>query len=188
MNITCLEANVSRAQAARILNRPARLIRRGRLEIIMDFYLPYRLFEVLVRNAGRQSEAVFAIDSTTGHLDLYSFDREVTERGRRVIETDRVAAAVIDEPEALRILREKVRRQEYLKSFFKVQDLDISGRCLAELHLPYWVGVYRRGDRAAIEVIDGLRGTLEGTKLREVVSRWFQSRTGPEAGAVESEK
>ena len=136
MFINCLEANVSRAQAARILNRPARLIRRGRLEIIMDFYLPYRLFKMQVRNAGRLSEALFAVDSATGHLDLYSFDREMEERGRRVIETERVAAAVIDEVEALRLLREKVRRREYLKGFFKVQDLDVSGHCLSDAYAP----------------------------------------------------
>ena len=176
MLITYLEPKVSRAQAARILNHPARRVWRGRLEVIMDFYVPYHLFAVRVSNADRGNESFFAVDTTTGALDLYSFADGLAGQPRSVMETERVAAAVLGESESFSILREKIKRREYLKGFFRLAGLEVSGRCIDSLHLPYWVGVYRRNDRAAIEVLDALRGTLEGAKLREIISGWFHSR------------
>jgi hypothetical protein len=140
----------------------------------MDFYVPYRLFEVRVSNADRAYKSLLAVDSATGKLDLYSFDGGLAGRRRSATETERVVQAALSEPESFQILREKLERREYLRGFFKLKGLNVSGRCIDSVHIPYWVGVYRRKDRAAIEVVDALRGSLEGAKLREIVAGWFQ--------------
>jgi hypothetical protein len=172
--ITSIKPNVTRAEAARRFKESLREVRRGRLEAVVDFYVPYRLFEVEVTNAARHTSLLFAIDSVAGHLDLYGFESPPTPAQCIDVETGRAIAALLSEPDSLALLKEKVRRSTYVKGFFKVKDLEVSGCLLVSLYLPYWVGIYRRKDRAALEVIDAVRNSFEGAKLREIVTRWFK--------------
>jgi hypothetical protein len=174
MLITSIKPNVTRAQAARRFKESLREARRGRLEAVIDFYVPYRLFEVEVTNAGRVSSSLFAIDSVAGRLDLYTFERAPGGDLCMYVETGRAAEAALSETESLLLLKEKIKRSAYLKGFFKIRELDVCARRVASLYIPYWVGIYRRGDRARLEVIDAVRNSLEGAKLREIIIRWFR--------------
>jgi hypothetical protein len=54
--------------------------------------------------------------------------------------------------------------------------VDVEIELAASLHIPYWIGVYERNDRAHLEIINALQGRFEGAKLREIVTEWFQPR------------
>jgi len=176
--ITSLKPNVARAEAARLFSGPINEMRRGRLQVVMDFYVPFHLFQVRVSNGAKRTAMLLAIDSVKGNLDLYGFENPPSSEQRISIETERVAQVGIDEACAFSILESKVKREAYLKGFFKVKNLDVTGTRVEGLHVPYWVGVYKRQERVSLEVLDAVRGRLEGAKLREVVTEWFLSPAG----------
>jgi hypothetical protein len=182
MLITCLKPNLTRAQASRVLKGPWRELRRGPLRLVMEFYIPYQLFQVRVINGRKAFDRLLAIDAATGRLDLYGFDAPLAGADRLLIETERVAPSGISEARALEILEERVKREVLMRGFFALKRLRIEGWHLEKLHIPYWVGIYGRDEQAGLEVVDAVRGRLEGAKLREVVTAWFHSEAQPPAG------
>ena len=148
--------------------------RRGALSDVRAVQVPYRLFEVRIWNAGRCDRRWLAIDAVTGALDLYGFAKPPAagELGRSV---DAGTPPEVVPPQRLRAeLTERVRRQVYSAGFFRLRGLriqvDDTGRVL---YLPYWVGVYRKRGRTWIEVLGGLRGRLEGGKVRDLIAPWL---------------
>jgi hypothetical protein len=174
MIITSVKPNVSREQAvAKFCGRLNRL-RHGRPRIVTDFYIPYRFFR-LTWGDGRPSADVFiAADAGAGKLDLIQFDRLPEEGGRTTVDTAMVAEERVNEEEAYRLVREGMMRSIFMKGFFKLSRVSVEIELAARLHIPYWVGVYERNDRAHFEIINALRGRFEGVKLREIVTEWFQ--------------
>jgi hypothetical protein len=173
MLVTSIRAELSRDQATRKMRGPLREARRGRLEEVVDFYIPFRLFEVSISNASKKVESLLAVDSVTGRLDLYPFDEQPTVEQEMKVETDRVAKSALSEAQSFSVLKEKVRRRVYLKGLFRVRSFQLRARCAARLHIPYWVGVYGRGGRMNLDVIDALRGSFAGREAREMVAQWF---------------
>ena len=114
-----------------------------------------------------------AVDSVKGDLDLYGFGGPPTLEQCAAAEGERSATRRIDERAAAQILEEKIKRETYLKGFFRVRNLTVSATSFGDLHVPYWVGVYCRRERVRLEVIDAVRRRFEGAKLREVVTEWF---------------
>ncbi len=174
MLITSLKPRISREHALTMLNQPLRRLLLGRLKYILDFYLPYRLFEVEVGNHSRTSSMLFAVDAVSGKLDHYRFDEAPIEDQIMEVETSHFAPVELNEQEALGLLEERLVRQAFLQGFFKISDLKTAGHETMSFYLPYWIGVYERRGRPRLEVIDGLRGRFEGAKLREIIAGWFQ--------------
>jgi hypothetical protein len=172
---TILEPKINLAQATRALKGPVRELSRGRLAMVLDFYIPYRIFEVTLNCADEVARKVLAIDAVTGHLDPYAFEAWPVKGQRRLISSDRVCATAISEARALELAEEKTRREVYVKGFFRIKAPQINGSYVETIHIPYWVGVYRRSDRANIDVLNGIIGTYEGAKIREIVANWFET-------------
>lgn len=173
MLINSLRPNTTRAEAARLLGGTVNEFRHGRLQTVMNFYVPYWLFQVRVTNGRKITEMFLAVDSVKGNLDLYGFGGPPTREQCAAAEGERSATRRIDERVAAQILEGRIKRETYLKGFFRVRDLTVSATSLGDLHVPYWVGVYRRRERVRLEVIDAVRSRFEGAKLREVVTEWF---------------
>ena len=142
----------------------------------MNFYLPFRLFRMTVVSGKREKELLMAIDAVTGGLDLYLFDEAPRAEEFARIQTPRFAPLLLGEAQALKLLGERLKREAYLKGFFTLGELNVRGQFVAEFHWPYWVGVYERDEQARMEVLDAVRGRLEGAKLREVVTDWFGTK------------
>jgi hypothetical protein len=174
--ITILKPGVTRAEATRKLGGSLTEIKRGRLALVMDFYIPYLMFEALITNANQTMKKLMAIDAVTGTLDPYIFDHVPSEDERAIVESERALKAEITEAAAFEILGDKIKRMLYLKGFFRVKDVRINGRYLETLHVPYWVGIYRRNRDVRIEAVNAVRGVHEGTKVRELIAGWFHSR------------
>lgn len=175
MIITSLKPAVSRTDAIRGLQGPLRQMRRGRLEAIVEWYVPFRVFQVEVTNGGKTAQSVFGIDAITGQLDLYSFDPYPPGGEYIRLESANIPQIGICESRACNLLQERLRRSVYLHGFFKVKRLTLRCRHLTVVHIPYWVGIYRRAGWINVEVIDALRNRFEGSKVREIVVQWLRS-------------
>ncbi|HXG92529.1 MAG TPA: hypothetical protein VNN73_09185 [Blastocatellia bacterium] len=174
-SITSLKPTVTRDEAARKLKGFVREIRRGRLALIVEFYIPYRLFETFITNADVTVTKVMAIDAVTGALDPYAFDQPPAASEREIISSERALEAALSEARSLELLEEKIKRGLYLKGFFRVKNPQVRGLYLETIHVPYWVGVYRQGDKAWIEALNAVRGQREGSKVREIITEWFHT-------------
>jgi hypothetical protein len=135
--------------------------------------VPYRLFEVQVRNAGRVERRWLAVDAVSGSLDPYAF-AEPPPGGELQRGDGALALPESEEPERLRdAVSDRVRRQVYAEGFFALRGLAIevedTGRVL---YLPYWVGVHRKAGRGWIEVLGGLRRGRDGARLRDLIVPW----------------
>lgn len=174
MQIVSVKPIVGRAEVEKILQRGWRETRFGKLRIIFDFYVPYQFFELQIRNGKKATHRLFAIDAVNGNLDLLSFDLPFDKNQECTrIETHRFFPALKSEVEAFESLEEKLRRGIFARGFFKVKNLRIEGRFLEMIYLPYQVGVYERNHQVRLEIIDAVRGQLEGAKLRTIISEWF---------------
>jgi len=176
VDILCLKASTTREQAVSLLQRSWRESRYGQLRLVMDFYVPFRLFRLWLDDGKRKKEVLMAIDSVTGGLDPYSFPEAPGTHELGHIKTAQSAPSAMDEDQALNLLAEKLKREAFRKGFFKLGDLKVGGEQIANFYLPYWVGVYERNEQAHLEVIDAVRGRLEGAKVREIVAEWFKKQ------------
>ena len=168
---------MTREQAAALLRRSWRESRYGRLRLVMNFYVPFRLFRLWLDDGKRKKELLMAIDAVTGRLDPYSFSEVPGAQEMGQIETTQSAPSLVGEEQALKLLEEKLKREAFRKGFFKLGALRVGGEQIADFHLPYWVGVYERNEQAHLEVVDAIRGRLEGAKVREIVTEWFKKQS-----------
>ncbi|MBI3951954.1 MAG: hypothetical protein HY314_16025 [Acidobacteria bacterium] len=176
--IVSLKANMSLAEAASQFRGGAArawfLARwRGPLVGVGTTYIPYRVFQVEVSNRGQKQVSWLALDAVTAQLDLYQFDSPPAPMDVLSIETDAALPARLSVGDMRPILIERVRRQVYLGGFFRLRGLQIEVESAGmDLHLPYWVGICRKGNRVSFEVINAVRRQLEGAKMRGVLLQW----------------
>jgi hypothetical protein len=159
-----------------MLRRPLRELRYGRLRLVMDFYIPFRMFRMKLENGKHSRELLMAADTVTGGLDPYQFPEAPAGEELMRIEISRCAPMLLSETETLKLLEERMKREAFQKGFFKLNELKLSGELVSSFYLPYWVGVYERNERAGLEIIDAIRGQFEGAKLREIVTEWFSQQ------------
>lgn len=174
MTITSIKPNITRAGAVAKFCGRFNELRHGRLRIVGDFHIPYRFFK-LTWNDGRSSTDTFlAADAVTGKLDLIRFNQLPEESHRMTVDTAMVAEDRVGEEEARKLVRESMMRSIFMKGFFKLTRVNVEIELATSLHIPYWIGVYERNDRAHLEIINALQGRFEGAKLREILTDWFQ--------------
>jgi hypothetical protein len=152
-------------------------LRYGKLRGVLDFHIPFMLFKV---RGAEGRERLLAIDAVTGRLDLYEFDSFPGEDTALSADSCRLVEARLDSRAAHEQLTERVMRLAFLKGFFRLGRFDHKAEFVEKVYLPYWVGIYERHDEVHIEVIDALRGRLEGAKVRELITEWFQARATAE--------
>jgi len=154
-----------------------RRLKHGRLRFAVEFYIPYRFFRTTWDDGRSKSVAFLAADAVTGKLDLIEFNQLPADGEMVNVDTRMIAEERINDEEARNLVREKILGLTYKKNgFFKLSRLNVVTELAASLHLPYWVGIYERDGLAQIEIVNALQGRLEGAKLREIVTEWFQPR------------
>jgi len=147
---------------------------RGELRSVALLHLPYRLYDVTITRAGRREDLRYAADALCGMLDPYEAhslpDAMAPAEGRNVL------PVLVSPEEGAERLRDQLRRMIYRRGFFRAGTLDIVVRPAdATILVPYWAGFYGRGQEAHLRLLDGLRGTLEGARAREVVLQWLMA-------------
>lgn len=176
MQLTCLRPQMTQARAVQLLKSKMREMRHGKLRHDTGFYVPYFLFCVKINNGKATQTLWLAIDAVRGDLDLLRFDQEPATQDFDLVESNQFAACVLSETEALTRLEEKVRREVYRKGFFRVRNLDITGKFFQIFFQPYWAGIYERNNQVTLEIIDAVRGQFEGAKIREIMANWLHQR------------
>ena len=181
--IRSLKPNVTREEAVRYfsegaVNRAAALIR-GPVHSLAELYIPFRLFEVSIRSAGREQHQTFALDAVCGVLDLYRFPAQSADEQVIALQTRNVLPTGVDESQAANLLIEKVRRMVFARGFFRVRDLRIEANAIpGEICMPYWVGFRGSREKVSLAVLDAVRRRPEGAKVRRLIEEWLRSPDG----------
>ena len=176
--IRSLRPNVTREDAIAQFSRgPLATVRRwalGPLQSVADFYIPFRLFQVEITNAGRSELRIVGLDVIAGSLDLYSFDQIPDSSQVMTVDTRNCPEVRLDDSAASALVIERVRRILFSRGFFRMRNPTI--RTLPtnqDLYVPYWVGFYGSGNQARLSVMDAVRRRFEGAKVRHLLQSWL---------------
>jgi hypothetical protein len=181
--IRSLRPNVTRDEAIRhfsngVVNGTAKLMR-GPVRSLAELYIPYRLFQVKIRSAGREQNQTLALDAVRGILDLYQLPASTADDQFLSLQTRNVLPAGLDAAQAEEQVIAKVRRMIFTRGFFRVRDLKIEATPLpGEICVPYWVCFRGSNDRVHVTVLDAVRRRPEGAKVRRLVEEWLRSDAG----------
>jgi hypothetical protein len=173
--ITILRPNVTREEASRAL-RPgfARRLATGPLRSVADVYVPFHVNRVEINSGGITRARILASDAAFGLLDPYEFESLSDAAQTTRVKTRNAAPILVDEANAARLLEDKVRRLIFSAGFFRLRNMTFRIKPLSAIvHVPYWIGFYGWGESASIQVIDAIRRTREGSKMRHALTRWL---------------
>ncbi len=173
--IKSLKPNLTRVEAIEAFRKgwPGRLFG-GELRSVAEAFVPFRLYEVEVRNGSRGHRAWFALDAVSGLLDPYQFERPPAPGELLSVETRNRPEPALDEAEGCRRLEDMLRRVVFQTGFFRVRNLGFRlERLPLELHVPYWIGLYGRAGVRRLRVLDAVRGRFEGGKARALFEGWL---------------
>ena len=148
-------SSLSREEAIDRIRSPLRELRFGKLRAVIAVRIPYDVFEV-----GNEQ---LAIDALNGTLDLYKIDGVPED-----LEASRIIDRQLSQTQTRAALQKRLARTGKRQPMV---DDPIDTRLV-----PYWVGIFERGGVVHIEVLDGIRGTLEGAKMRDVIEEHLARR------------
>jgi hypothetical protein len=187
--IQTLRPNVTREEAVRQfsggLSGRLRELSSGPLHSVADFYIPFRIFQVEITNAGKNDRKILGIDAVTGSLDPYYFEQMSLTENVRDIESRNCLSTNLDLNQLEKIAVTKVQRVLFTRGFFRVRNLSISlNPDSKEIHIPYWVGFRGRSDAVSFEVIDAVRRQPEGARVRRLLRDWLATPSNPTPNAA----
>lgn len=181
--IRTLKPNVAREQAIQqfAARGAASLLRNaafGPLRSVAEFYVPFRLFRAEIVNRGVIDARLFALDGFSGTLDLYRFDHPPRDEETLWLDTRNVPELRVPAALATELVVGKLRRILYSRGFFRMRGLRIAATPLDDvIHIPYWIGFRGSDGHVRVSVIDAVRRTVEGAKLKRLVEVWLTSRS-----------
>lgn len=184
MNLRSLRSNMTRDSALRKLSPAGGRGTLGRwlngnLLAVAEIYIPYRLYEVTIHDRGPQASRYYAVDAATGTLDPYEFRGRLEPEDVIELETRNFHPVLLDEARTRQLAIEGVRRSLFSKGFFRLADPVIAAHPFdAELYVPYWVGFYGREQNVNLAVLNAVRQTYEGNKVRRLVQSWLVEYPG----------
>ena len=177
MAILSLQRRMSYEEALRQLSARAAGLRRwisGPLRGVAEIYLPYRLYRVTVDDRRLRSVRYYAVDAAAGKLDPYEFANPPALGESIAVETRNFHPAYLDEDQTNKLVTEKVRRLLYSRGFFRVINPNITAELIqSEFYIPYWAGFYGHDQNISITVLNAVRRTVEGNKVRRLVKTWL---------------
>lgn len=176
--IRTLRPNVTREEAIEQLSGGVvgtlRSLLQGPIRSVADFYIPFILFQVTITNAGKSETQILGLDSVSGSLDLYYFEKLPDSSQLISTDTRNCPQPQLDPERGREIVGEKVRRLLFQTGFFRMRGLRIHAEALpGEWCVPYWVVFRGRGSRAYLSVLDAVRRKPEGAKVRQVLESWL---------------
>jgi hypothetical protein len=185
MRIQTLRPNVTREEAVRQFSGRLRELWSGPLRSVADFYIPFRIFEVEITNAGKKDHRILGLDTVAGSLDPYYFDRSPAAGQICEVETRNCLTPHLDPAQARKLVVTKVQRLLFTRGFFRIRNLAISvSPATQEIHVPYWVGFRGRGPSATFAVIDAVRRQPEGARVRRMLEDWLTTSTNSTPTAI----
>jgi hypothetical protein len=146
----------------------------GQVNGIAEIYIPYRMYKVVVTDSHVKSTHWFAVDAAAGTLDPYEFPALPEADAWEEVTSCNVHPAALEESQTRRIAVERSRRSFFSRGFFRLQSPQITAEWIGpEFYIPYWVGFYGDEHNVKIKVLDAVRQTVEGGKVRQLIIRWL---------------
>lgn len=133
--------------------------------------VPYDVFDVI--------GTLIAIDAVNGSLDLYGMDDGLLSRSDETLESGAIQRH-LSLSLTRSCLQKRLARQGKRKQ-------PVSANPVATVLVPYWVGIFERDGAVHIEVLDAIRGSLEGGKMRDVIEESFTRRREDAKEKLENE-
>jgi hypothetical protein len=154
----------------------ARRILYGPLRSVADIYVPFRLFQVELKNADQYQTQYLAVDAVKGDLDLYHLPQIPSESDIVILETRNCLPAALDDVLLTRLIISKFRRIVFSRGFFRLRSPEFTASPLpGDIHVPYWIGFCGHRDQLRFDVIDAVRRRREGAKVRKLLHEWLSS-------------
>lgn len=175
-------SNMTRDAALRKFLPPGRrgLTRRwlyGNLMVLAEVYIPHRLYEVTIHDRGAQLKRYFAVDATSGTLDPYEFAAAPEPEELIKVETRNCHPVLLVEQQTQQLAIEAVRQSLYAKGFFRLNNPVITAYLVrAEIYMPYWAGFFGYEEKLELVMLNAVRQTYEGSKLRRLTQEWLLDR------------
>jgi hypothetical protein len=156
---------------------PAGLLLRwffGPVNGIAEIYIPYRMYKVVVTDSRVKSTHCIAVDAAAGTLDPYEFPALPEPAAWEDVTSSNAHPAALEESQTRRIAVERTRRLFFSRGFFRLQSPQITAEWIGpEFYIPYWAGFYGDEHNVRIKVLDAVRQTVEGGKVRQLITRWL---------------
>ncbi|HWX53166.1 MAG TPA: hypothetical protein VN176_01110 [Verrucomicrobiae bacterium] len=148
---------------------------KGKPLVVTDIYVPYRLYRIVIEDRGRQSSRYWAVDATAGTLDPYEFACPPPQEDFVEIETRNFLPAGLVQSEAATLAIGKIRRLIFSTGFFRLVRPVITAELVQpEFFVPYWVAFYGNEQNMTLTVLNAVRLTIEGGKVRQLIRTWLQ--------------
>lgn len=149
--------------------------RPARLNSVIEYFIPFHLFRIGVKDGGRiRFEREWAFDAASATLD--PLDLNGITIGAASAECVQSAPRTqLSSADVAGRIPDRLRQLVYSRwGSFRLRAPEFSTRLLSPgIYVPYWLGIYRLGSRADFEVLNGLTGSIEGGRLREIVADWL---------------
>ena len=137
--------------------------------------VPYRIYSFVTRSGKRQ---YLAFDMFSGTLDPYSLDASTEFEESRATERNHLPIGLSKEDirQSAEVRFQRVRFQEgFFRNRDRVATLESDH---LDIFVPYWLGFF--GARTPkLVVLDAVRKTREGSRLRHVLTDWLASPVAP---------
>jgi hypothetical protein len=179
--IRSLRPNVTREEAIRHLSSSGmrelgRRLAFGSLRSVADFYIPFHIFTVDIRNAGSHETKILGLDGVNGALDVYEFQQLPPESELISRETRNCLEPRLEAADCAKKMVEKVQRVLFSRGFFRMRNLKIEAIPVrGDVYIPYWVGFRGFDAVSRITVMDAIRRKIEGAKVRELLQNWLSA-------------
>jgi hypothetical protein len=152
----------------------------GPLRGVAAIHIPYRLYKISVDDRRFHSVCHYAVDAAAGTLDPYEFATPPEAADYVELETRNFHPVRLDEMQTHKMVTGKVRRLLYSRGFFRMANPTITAELLrAEFYIPYWAGFYGDERNISLTVLNAVRETVEGKKLRALVQAWLADGKTP---------
>jgi hypothetical protein len=178
MAIRVLKSEMNRDAALRRLS-PSSIQRwlSGPLRAVAEIHIPYRLYKITVQDRGSEQVRYYAVDAASGKLDPYEF-QALPEAAKWIeVETRNSHPIRLSESDTQKLALEKIRRILFSSGFFRLSHPQIAAELLiSEFYLPYWAGFYGDEQNVSLKIINALRQTFEGSKVRHLVKSWLSEK------------
>jgi hypothetical protein len=162
------EGAIRRLQSVHPLNLPRRWSPRILLRAAL-LQIPYRVFEIGTSQGIRH----LAFDMFAGTLDPYLIDSATEFEESSGGDRNRLPRRLTDD-EIRSSVESRFQRIRFQEGFFRY-----AGNATAfhpetvDIFVPYWVGIFGPSERPHLRVIDAVRVSEEGSRLRHALISWI---------------
>ncbi len=147
----------------------------GPVRSVAEVYVPFLPFEVVIRRPRGVERAVLGVDAVSATLDLYRFDAAPSGDDLTDVATRNHLEPVVSPSSAHDAIVVRMQRIIYQRAgFLAAGRVHVEAAAVGDvIAIPYWVGFLGRRETASLVVMDGVRGQIEGAKVRRLIEGWL---------------